>query len=199
MAKTRIHHKTRDRFKRAMRDIARDLGRQVRVYHLLKKNECPNCYYDKSTDSSTGKCKWSTPLEARAKQQEYEALTGKTDLRYKFFKVGRCPVCKNIGYLAVYKRQWVQCLVNWDTDTYSNESIYTQAGKSSASYVELKTDPKYLELFKKCTRIEVDGVPCRMESPPAMRGLGNQTVLLIRAVADTKLQKRSPEHLRDYI
>ncbi len=197
--RTRVHEKTKDRFKRALRDVAHDLGRPIKVYSLIKQNECPNCFYDKATNSSTGTCKWSTPLEARTKQQEYEATTGRTDLRYKFFKIGRCPVCKNVGYLATYKRQWVTCLINWDTDTFSNQSIYTQAGKSFSSFVVLKTDPKYFDLFLHCTSLEVDGVPCKVESPPAMRGLGNQTVLLIRAVADTKLSKNSTEKLKDYI
>ncbi len=199
MPRTRIHTKSKDRFKRSMRDIIRDLGRQVKVTYLIKKNECPNCYYDKATDSSTGKCKWRTPLEARTKQQEYEVSTGKVDLRYKFFKVGRCPICKNLGYLALYKKRWVKCLVNWDTDIDSNQAIYTQAGKSSASYVDLKTDPRHFELFLHCSGIEIDGVNCRMSSPPAMRGLGNQTLLLVRAISDVKLTKRSTEKLKDYI
>lgn len=197
MPRTRIYDKTKDRFKQAMRDIARDLGRQVKVYTLIKRSECPNCFYDKATDSSTGKCKWATPLEARAKQQEYELATGSTDLRYKFFKVGRCPVCKNIGYLATYKRHWIQCLVNWDVDDSS--AIYTQAGKDSTSFVELKTDPKYLNLFLNCVRLEVDGITCKIEYPPTMRGLGNQTLLLIRAMTDTKLSKTSNEKFKDYV
>lgn len=199
MSKTRIYPKTKDRFKRTMRKVAKGLGRPVKVHSLIKQNECPNCYYDKTTNSSTGNCKWATPLEARNKQLEYETVSGNSDLRYKFFKVGRCPVCKNVGYLATYKHQWVTCIVNWDLDTYSNESVYTQAGKSFSSYVVLKTDPRYFKLFLNCESLEVDGVPCKVEAPPAMRGLGNQTILLIRAVADTKLSKRSTEKLKDYI
>lgn len=196
MTKTRIYQKTKDRFKQTMREVTRDLGHQVKVYTLIKRNECPNCFYDKATESSTGKCKWATPLEARAKQQEYELTTGSTDLRYKFFKVGRCPVCKNLGYLATYKRRWVQCLVNWDVD--DNTAVYTQAGKDSTSFVDLKTDPKYLNLFLNCTSLEVDGVVCKIESPPTVRGLGNQTILLIRAFADSKLNKRNNEKFKDY-
>lgn len=180
-----------------MRDIAHDLGRPVKVYSLIKRSECPNCYYDKATESSTGKCKWATPLEARTKQLQYESDTGRNDLRYKFFKLGRCPVCKNLGYLATYKRQWVTCLINWDPD--DNSTVYTQAGLSSSSFVSLKTDPKYHDLFLHCTSLEVDGVPCTIETPPTMRGLGNQTILLVRAVANKVTGKRSTERLKDYI
>ena len=195
--RTRIHEKTKQRFKRAMRDVVQGLGRQVKITYLVKKEECPNCFYDKSTNSSTGRCKWSTPLEARTKQQEYEVSTGNTDLRYKFFKLGRCPVCKNVGYLAIYKRKWVTCLVNWGYDT--NTPVYTQAGLSSSAFVDLKTDPKFLDLFISCISLEVDGVSCKVDGSPAIRGLGNQSVLLVHAIANTKTRSKSTEKLKDYI
>jgi len=196
MTRTRIHNKTKDRFKRAIRDVVNNLGRKVKVYKQIKRSECPNCFYDKATDSSTGKCKWRTPLEAHTKQVEYEAATGNTDIRYKYFKLGRCPICKNVGYLVAYKRYWVECLINWDPDT--NDIIHTQAGKGSSTVVLLKTDPKYIDLFLDSISIEVDGVTCVLESPPTLRGLGNQTVLIVKAIADSKLKKSSREKIKDY-
>lgn len=198
MPRTRIHNKTKDRFKKTMREVVKNLGRRVKVYKQSKKNVCPNCFYDKSTDSSTGKCKWKTPLEARDKQKEYEDSTGKTDLKYKFFKVGRCPICKNAGYLTTQRRQWVNCLVEWGTGNSSNQSTFTPAGKGSYTSVQLKTDPRYLDLFKNCVKLEVDGVMCKILSPPIIRGLGNQTILIVSAASDTKLSIRSNERLKDY-
>lgn len=198
MPKTRIHKKTRDRFKKAMRDVVDNLGRQIKIFKEIKRGVCPNCFYDKSTESSTGKCKWKTPLEAREKQFAYEA-EGNTDLRYKYFKAGRCPICRGVGYLVTHKRFWVKCIVNWDLSTESNEIIHTQAGRGSSTVVTLKTDPKYINTFLDCKRIEVDGVSCILEAPPTIRGLGNQTVLLIRCIADSKLKKSSREKLKDYI
>lgn len=196
MSRTRIHNKTKNRFKRAIRDVVSNLGRKVKVYKQIKRSECPNCFYDKATDSSTGRCKWRTPLEAHNKQVDYEADTGNTDLRYKYFKTGRCPICKNVGYLVAYKRYWVECLINWDPDT--NDIIHTQAGKGSSTLVLLKTDPKHLNLFIDSISIEIDGISCVLESPPTLRGLGNQTILVVKAIADSKLKKNSREKLKDY-
>lgn len=199
MPKTRIHTKTKDRFKRAMRDVVDNLGRQVKIFKQIKRDVCPNCFYDKATESSTGTCKWKTPLEAHEKQVEYETTTGKSDLKYKYFKAGRCPICRGVGYLVTYKRYWVRCVVNWDTATESNEIVHSQAGRGSSTAVTLKTDPKHINTFLDCMRIEVDGVSCILEAPPTIRGLGNQTVLLIRCIADSKLKKSSREKLKDYI
>lgn len=198
MPRTRIHTKTKDRFKRAVRDITKNLGRRIKVYSQSLKTPCPNCFYDKVTGSSTGKCKWKTPLEARNKQLEYENTTGKSDLRYKFFKVGRCPVCKNAGYLSTQRRQWVTCQVSWGADTFSNEAIFTPAGKGSYTSVQLRTDPKYLSLFRDCIKLEVDGVTCKVLTPPVIRGLGNQTTLVVVASSDNKISPRSSEILKDY-
>lgn len=195
MVNRRIHPKTKDRFKRAIRDVISGLGRQVCVYKPSLKSECPNCFFDKMTGTSTGKCKW-TPLEARQKQLEYEASTGRFELRYKFFKVGRCPVCKNNGFLEAIRKVWVQCTVNWDTD--SDSFVQSSAGLSGNTYVELKSDPKYLELFNNCTKINIDGLDCFVSSPPILRGLGNQSVLVVKAYTNQKSGVSDKEILKDY-
>lgn len=197
MTKTKIHDKTKDRFKRAMRGVVDSLGRKVKVYKQIKRDECPNCFYDKATDSSTGRCKWRNPIEAHNKQVAYESATGNTDLRYKYFKTGRCPICKNVGYLVTFKRYYIKCLINWDPDI--NDIVHTQAGRDSSTLVLLKTDPKYIDLFLDSVSIEIDGISCVLDSPPTLRGLGNQTVLVIKAIADSKFKKSSREKFKDYI
>ena len=70
----RIKNKTKDKFRRRIRDVViGGLGRPVLVYKQPIKSQCPNCFYDKLTNKSTGVCKW-TLTEALQKQQELASV-----------------------------------------------------------------------------------------------------------------------------
>ncbi len=195
MVHSRISSKTKNRFRNSMRDVVTGLGRDVVVYRQPLKADCPNCFYDKLTDSSTGKCKW-TALEARNKQIEYIASGGE-GLRYKFFRVGRCPVCKSKGFLETERKIYINCLVTWNPQD-RNKMIYTPAGSEGSTIVSLKTDPKHFDLFKNASKLLVDNVVCKLSTPPILRGLGNQTVLVIKAFTTEKPSIDSNEIIKDY-
>jgi hypothetical protein len=193
----RISPKTRDRFRKSIRDVVKGLSRKVKVYKQPIKQDCPNCYYDKLTSKSTGKCRW-TVEQAEQKQAEHEILFP-DQIRYKWFRVGRCPICKGEGYLETRRRAWVDCLVIWNPDNrYSNDMTYTPAGTEGSTVVQLKTDPKNYNLFKNCTKIIIDGVECKLSKPPVLRGLGNQSVLIISAFTTEKPKIDSGEIIKDY-
>jgi len=213
MVRGRIHPKTRDRFRKSIRDVIKGLSRKVQVYKQPIKHECPNCYFDKMTGTSTGKCKWS-PVEGTdnyiedaktawlASHSTPAAATACTPAGappYKYFRVGRCPICRGQGYLEVKRRAWADCLVIWDPENrYSNEITYTAAGTEGSTLVQLKTDPKHYDLFKNCSAIIVDGVPCKLSKPPVLRGLGSQAVLIISAFTTDKPKLDSGEVIKEY-
>lgn len=196
MKRGRVSLKTKNRFKHAIQDLIKGLGRKVKVYKQPIKSECSNCFYDKLTNSSTGKCKW-TALEVITKQQEYEVATSNIDLRYKFFKVGRCPICKGKGYVESQRSVWISCLVIWNPDD-RNRLTFTPAGHEGSTIVELKTDPKYFDLFKNCTKVVIDDISCLLSASPALRGLGNKSVLIITAFTTDKLGVDQNEILKTY-
>ncbi len=196
---SRISKRVKRKHQKTIRNVIKGLSRQVEVQKQPKKYECPNCYYDKFTDNSTGKCKW-TAYEAIQKQGEYES-NGGTGLRYKYFKYGRCPVCRGQGYLTSVRKQWVDCLVTWDPGARGsrNSITYTPAGTEGSTIVQLKTDPDYYNLFKNSDKIYVDGVECKISKPPIMRGLGTQAVLIITAFTTEKPSLDSGEIIKDYV
>lgn len=196
--RTRISKRVKEKHKKAVRNIVKGLGRKILVYKQPKKTECPNCYYDKFTDSSTGKCKW-TPLEAAQKQQEV-VDAGSSDLRYKYFKFGRCPVCRGDGYLSTQRKTWIDALIIWDPGARGSQNTltYTAAGTEGSTIVQLKCDPKYYDLFKNSKRLEVDGVECKISKPPILRGLGTQAVLIVTAFTTEKPSIDSGEIIKDY-
>jgi len=195
--RTRISKRVKEKHQKAIRNVIKGLSRKVEVYKQPKKLECPNCYYDKFTDNSTGKCK-HTPVEAIMKQSEYESGGGE-GLRYRYFKFGRCPVCRGQGYLTIKRKVWADCMVNWEPGSSSSNSVtYTAAGTEGSTIVQLKTDPKYYDLFKNSSRIVVDGVECKLSKPPILRGLGTQAVLIITAFTTDKPKIDSGEIIKDY-
>jgi len=193
---TRISKRVKEKHKKAIRNVIKGLSRKVEVYKQPRKLECPNCYFDKFTESSTGKCKW-TPVEAIIKQGEYEAGGG-DDTRYRYFKFGRCPVCRGQGYLTIQRKVWADCIVTWDPQAGRNSVTYTPAGTEGSTIVQLKTDTKNYDLFKNSSRIVVDGVECKLSKPPILRGLGTQAVLIITAFTTEKPSIDSGEIIKDY-
>lgn len=192
--KGRISPKTKERFKNSIRDVVKGLSRKVLVYKQPIRKECDNCYFDKLTSKSTGKCKW-TIEEAEAMQIDY-AITYPGVVHYKWFRIGRCPICKGNGFLETKRRVWVNCLITWNSG--NNDETYTPAGTEGATVVQLKTDPKYLELFKNCSSIVVDGIECKMDKPPISRGLGDRDLLIISAFTTDKPKVDSGEIIKDY-
>lgn len=199
MVRGRIKPITKDKFKKGIRDVIQGFSRKVLIYKQPAKAECPNCYYDKMTDRSTGKCKW-TLVEATTKQAEWIA-DGNTTIRYKYFVKGRCPVCLSQGWLSTDRSLWVDCLVIWDPAArgFGNDMTYTPAGTEGSTIVQLKSDPKWFSVFKNCQKIIVDGVECKLSKPPLLRGLGNQALLIITAFTTEKPQIDTDEIIKDYI
>lgn len=193
----RVNKKTKDRYKKRIQSFIKGLSRKVLVYMPSRKSECPNCNFDKFVNRSTGTCKW-TLIETTQKQALWVAA-GNTSIRYKYFLRGRCPVCIGKGYLEVLRKKWIDCLITWDPQNrYGNTMNYTPAGSEGSTLVALKTDPNFFDLFKNCSKIIVDGVECRLSSPPLLRGLGNQTILTIMAFTTEKPKVDTDEIIKDY-
>jgi hypothetical protein len=211
--KNRIRPKTKRRFQKRIRDVIKGLSRKVLVYKQPVRSECPNCYFDKLTGRSSGKCRW-TPAQAAQKDAEWqtnnpypgnptepaEHCSTQKPFRYKYFVKGRCPVCLGKGYLETKRRRWVDALVTWDPSQRGagNTMIYTPAGTEGSTIVQLKTDPAYYDLFKNSESIIIDGVECKMSRPPILRGLGNQAILIITAFTTEKPKIDTEEIIKDY-
>lgn len=198
MVRGRIHPKTRDRFRKSIRDVIQGLSRKVQVYKQPIKRECPNCYYDKMTNRSTGKCRL-TSTEYLTGTKPDGSGTYLADPDYKWFSVGRCPICKGLGYIETKRRTWADCLVIWNPENrYGNEITYTAAGTEGSTLVQLKTNPVHFDLFKNCESIVVDGISCKLSRPPVLRGLGTQAVLIISAFTTDKPKLDSGEVIKEY-
>jgi hypothetical protein len=160
------------------------------------------CVFNDDTVAGTGDNPPTTYQKIQAAndaQTQYE-LDGGTALRYKYFSCGRCPVCHGLGYIETQRRRWVNCLVTWDPNlgASTNTLTFTPAGIEGSTIVQLKTDPKNEDIFKNSSKIIVDDIECKLSRPPIVRGLGNQTTLVITAFTTEKPTIDSDEIIKDY-
>jgi hypothetical protein len=173
----RIGQKSKTRFKTASADVITGLSRDVIVYSQDLRSECPNCYYDKVTNRSSGIPK-----------------VGPSDTNY--FTTGRCPVCKGQGVITTSRRKSIKALVTWDPSSESLNSLsFNEGGILGNSTVQIKTDPCYLDLIKNCKKIVVDGIECRLHNVPIIRGLGNKSVLVSILYTEDKPKQNSGEYI----
>lgn len=193
--KTRVGKHTKHRYKKILNSFINDLSRSVEVFKKPIRHECPNCFYDKLTNTSTNTCKW-TLIETMQKQHEYED-SGGIGVRYKYFSKGRCPVCKGKGVLEVIRKQWVDCKINWNP--LDNSDILSGAsGLDNKLLVELKTNPKYIKLFSNCDTMKIDEISCKLYKPPVLRGLGNEAILVVIAFTDQLIGEDEDDVTKDY-
>jgi len=170
-----IRRKTKDRFKKSVKNLVSGLSREVIVYSRDLRSECPNCYYDKVSGKSSG---------------IYKAGGS------KYFAVGRCPVCRGKGVITTSRKRAIKGLVIWNPRGEAlNVSTFTEAGMGGATKVEIKTDPRYLDLIKDCKHVVIDGITCKFAGPPIIRGLGNKALLISSFFTDDKLGMDSGERL----
>jgi len=181
MARKLISDYTKQKYKKNIQKFINDLSQTVFVYTLSSKAQCTNCHFDSVNNKSTGKCKW-TPVEAAQKQAALVA-EGISEVRYKYFLNGRCPVCTGIGFIQAIRKRAIKGIIHWATDdeTKENGIIQTPAGLEGATIVLVKTDPIHKELFAKCDKIKIQGTECKLMKPPFIRGVGNLSVLIVAA------------------
>ena len=173
----KIGRKTKERFKKSIKNLVNGLSREVVVYSKDLRSECPNCYYDKVNDRSSGVAK-SSPEDS------------------DYFVTGRCPVCKGKGVITTSRKRTIKGLVIWNPQgDRLNALAFTEAGTGGATRVEVKMDIIYLDLIKSCKHVVIDGIICKLANPPIIRGLGNKSVLVGEFFTDAKSKISSGEYL----
>ncbi len=174
MTTGKTHILAKQRFAKAWDNVRDALGREIVVYLPDTRRECPNCYYDKVHDKSSGipKVLPESP---------------------NYFTVGRCPVCKGKGVLVSVRKKCIHGIVVWNPQ--SNNLGFSEAGFDGETLVEIKVDECYLDLLKEAKYVLVDGVKCKLSNPPIVRGLGGKNVLIGYFVTMDKPKQGSGEYV----
>jgi hypothetical protein len=72
------------------------------------------------------------------------------------------------------------------------------AGSDGTTTIELKMHPRNYDLMKDCEKIVVDGIDCRLSRPPLLRGLGNESLLIITVYTSHKFDKAEGDMIKEY-
>lgn len=173
----KVGRKAKKRFDKSFERFIDGVGRKILVYSQNAISECPNCYYDKANDKSSGICK-----------------VGASDPNY--FLVGRCPVCLGKGVLTTSIRKCIQGVVIWDPGGDRMNSLsFNEAGKIGATKIQIKADACYFELLRDCKYIIVDGIKCILANPPLLRGVGKRSIVIANFFTSEKPSSASGESL----
>lgn len=171
----RIGRKTKKKFKKSWDRVKNGLSRTITVYLTGTKSECPNCYYDKVNRASSGVYK---------------------DGGAHYFVTGRCPVCNGKGILTTVRRTYIKGIVIWNpSGDKLNVALSGQPGLQSATIVEIKTDTKYMNTLKNSNYVIIDGLKCKLATPPILRGIGSQQILVAHFFTTDKLNPDGGESL----
>jgi hypothetical protein len=177
MTTGKTHNLAKQRFAKTWDNVRGALGREIVVYLPDIRRECPNCYYDKVHDKSSGipKVLPDSP---------------------NYFTVGRCPVCKGKGVLVSVRKKCIHGMITWNPQGNSTNNLtFNEGGFAGETIVEIKTDECYLDLLKEAKYILVDGVKCKLSNPPIIRGLGLKNVLVGYFVTVDKAKQDSGEYV----
>jgi hypothetical protein len=98
--------------------------------------------------------------------------------------------------LVTVRRKCIEGVIIWNpSGNRLNQLTHTEAGYEGATKVELKTDPCYLDLIKRAKYMVIDGVKCRLSTAPLLRGIGEQSILVVTLFAVSKPSPDSGETL----
>lgn len=173
----KIGTKANKRWEQSMSRLIDGLGRRIIVYLPDNRLECPNCYYDKVHDKSSGVSKVASSSPT-------------------YFTSGRCPVCSGRGVLVTSLRRCIEGMVIWNPQGNATNSLtFSEAGYEGATSVEIKTDVCYLDLIKEAKYVVIDGVQCKLINPPIIRGVGGKSVLIATFFTTRKPKLASGEYI----
>jgi hypothetical protein len=174
--------------KREIRDkfsqLKSELYKTVYLYLEPNKTDCPNCFITISSGASTNT--YNTSFIAPT------VIYGNTITPTPFSR-GRCPVCYGKGVIEQENRIGVKCLVRWNPSDNDGRLIITPAGTEGTNVVQLKTDECYFEKIRDCKYALIDNIKCELLSPPFIRSLGYQDVVVIAYLSSVDIGSSTRE------
>jgi len=160
------------KFGSIIKSVVKELSKQIEIITISPSIECYNCFIDSVTGKSSGVCK-NPP--------------GHPD----YFKYGRCPICNGEGTINIENKVCINVSIVWRGANAStsdeNDLVFNDYGLEGRAVARLKTDICYLNLFKACDYVIVEGVKSTVYNPPVVRGLGGKHILVVYVCSVNKM------------
>lgn len=193
MVKYRIPQNIPREFKQGIADLITQLGRKVVIHLPDVVTDCPNCFYDSVTKSSTGVYDDSfirpvyvfpgTTQEEIIYPRPFNVDTVNSGIVYDpglahpgILRTTICPICKGKGILTTTPTICIKAIVTWNpkSPTSDGQMIEISAGRHNSNIARLKTFPCNYAVCREAKKFSVDGVSCEIFRPAHMKGIGGE-------------------------
>jgi hypothetical protein len=167
-------------FTKDQKQLVKDLSRSIIIgMGSLLEEDCPNCFYDIITKSSTGEYSGFTGSKTLFAGTAYERIVNAIP-----FTKSICPVCKNVGKFSVPNEKSILANYHWETPDGDSLPI-TPVGQEGQHALIIKTDSKYYADFVNAKYFVVDGVRVEPSSIPIVRVMANKTTGIVEIICRT--------------
>lgn len=167
-------------FTKDQKQLVKDLSRPIVIgMGSLLEEDCPNCFYDIVTKSSTGEYSNFTGSKILFAGTAYERTVVGTP-----FTRSICPVCRNDGKFSVPNEKSILANYHWETPDGDSLPI-TPVGQEGQHALIIKTDSRYYPDFVNAIYFLVDGVRVEPSSVPIVRVMGNKTTGIVEIICRT--------------
>ena len=135
--------------------ITQDLSlRSKCVVYTESNNQCPNCFFDPTTNASTGRYRPGGP----------QSFTGRV-----------CPVCKGKGKIVATAQLQIPANVRWGAKS-PQPDMPDPEGFVPIGFARVKAEVKYYDVMSKCTYLMIDNIRCIRYDAPHKRGLQSYVI-----------------------
>lgn len=169
MAGKIVKPSTRKIYKTLIRDVVDDLHKVITAHLPPSKTDCPNCHWDTQARKSSGT--FDNTFVAPV------VIFGQA-INPTPFTRGRCPICKDVGYLTSANNKSLKALVKWNKIS-DGDIEATPAGREGSPYVRIKILRADFDTAVAAESFTVDGIRCVKARAPTIRGLGIQEELVV--------------------
>lgn len=166
---------TRKIYKTLIKEVVADLHKPIKAHLPPLKQDCPNCQWDNMARKSSGTHNASFVAPTLVFGQTINPAP---------FTRGRCPVCKDIGYLTSPVTRSLKAMVKWNV-IGAKDIEATPAGLEGSPYVRIKVLRADFAVIDAAESFTVDGIHCVKARAPTIRGLGVQEELVVMYLVST--------------
>lgn len=164
-------------YKKLMNQVVLDLSDSIVVYNPSTIVDCPNCFYDITSNKSAGV--YDTGFVAPVTL--FSGTTSEVTIEPQPFDSYMCPVCWGEGKLEATSSTTISALIDFfPEELYAADVKYDPLpyGRDGKAYIIVKTSEKNYDLLLNCLYIMVNNVRYEKIKPPLYDGVGINALVL---------------------
>lgn len=171
-------------FTKDQKQLVRDLSRPIVLgTGSLLEEDCPNCFHDFVSGSSTSTFSNFTGTKTLFAGTIHERIVTATTFKQV------CPICRGAGKLSIPTEKTILANYHWEVPDGDSMPI-TPVGQEGQHALIIKSDSNYYSDFVNAKYFIVDGVRVEPSSAPIIRVMSKKTTGIVEIICRTVEQGR---------